>query len=351
MRRNKNKFKLYTLALIMSIGIVWSTSFIFVHAAVNNSFLEGQICSPDTDQVGSQYNVARCVNNIYTVSIAIGGFYAILMFVIAGYLYAFGNEGSVKKARELISSTVIGLILLFSAFAILNTIDPRLTSFKDLVLLPAVNCDGDRCTLPELPPPTTRPGGGYNIGGVCNKTYRTPADVAPDLVTISYDYTIFADAHFGDLHGNTGTVKMQSLQKGSLQVNACIQNRTVNSLAALNVRRFPLYKPSGQQPIEGYNWRYIAGTNTLSVHSFGVAIDINPMQNGHFKRGGIVEPGGAFYEPCPSTSARVCSPYSITPAVAAVLKNTGFGWGGDWDTSKDYMHFSCAKGEHGNCGN
>lgn len=334
MNRNKNKFTKYLLTLIFSIGIIWSTSVIFVQAQENAAFMQGQICIPSTDQEDSKYNLARCVNNIYTVSLAIGGFYAVLIFVVAGYMYAFGNEKSVKTARDLISSTVIGLILLFGAFAILNTIDPRLTTFEHIVLLPEVNCDEGRC---ELPPP---PGEDYLIGGACGKTYRTEAEVRPDLVTISYDYYTISGARFD---GSGGT-KRPSPTKGSVTVNQCIAKRIQDSLAGVYLAQFPI------KSIEGQNWRQIAGTNKLSVHSFGVAIDVNPTENGHRKANGTWNPEGSFYRPC-STYTMNCSPYSIPENIANIFKETGLGWGGNWTSSKDYMHFSCAPGEGGNCGN
>ena len=33
-------------------------------------------------------------------------------------------------------------------------------------------------------------------------------------------------------------------------------------------------------------------------------------------------------------------PYSVTPEVVAIWKKHGFFWGGDWKSSKDYMHFT-----------
>jgi hypothetical protein len=155
----RNKISKYLATIVLAVGLLWTSTFLIAQAAPNESFLNGQICSPDSDRENSQYNLARCVNNIYTVSLAIGGFYAVLIFVVAGYLYAFGNEKSVKTARDLISSTIIGLILLFGAYAILNTIDPRLTSFKGIVILPEVNCDGKNCEVP-IPPENGTGGGG-----------------------------------------------------------------------------------------------------------------------------------------------------------------------------------------------
>ena len=71
-------------------------------ANIVDSLKEGQICVPDEQGTGTGYNIARCVNNIYIFSVALGGFAAVLMFVIAGYMYSVGTSSSIKQAREII---------------------------------------------------------------------------------------------------------------------------------------------------------------------------------------------------------------------------------------------------------
>jgi len=68
--------------------------------------------------------------------------------------------------------------------------------------------------------------------------------------------------------------------------------------------------------IGGYNYRNIAGTNTLSNHAFGKAIDINPAQNPHSYSGLTDMPAGT----------------------SAAAKSFGLRWGGDWK-KPDSMHF------------
>ncbi|MCK7509072.1 MAG: M15 family metallopeptidase [Desulfobacterales bacterium] len=43
----------------------------------------------------------------------------------------------------------------------------------------------------------------------------------------------------------------------------------------------------------GFNFRVIADTNKLSLHSFGRAVDINPVQNPVIYPAGIIAPAGA----------------------------------------------------------
>nr|WP_237448500.1 M15 family metallopeptidase [Nocardioides flavescens] len=67
-----------------------------------------------------------------------------------------------------------------------------------------------------------------------------------------------------------------------------------------------------------YYPRFIAGSTTLSNHSFGLAFDINVPGNG---RGTV----GA-----------------INRDVVQIFKDWGFDWGGDWSYT-DPMHFEMAQ--------
>jgi len=86
----------------------------------------------------------------------------------------------------------------------------------------------------------------------------------------------------------------------------------------------------------GYHYRTVAGRNTLSHHALGLALDLNPMQNPYI-RSDLHQPEGAVYD--------VAAMGTITPEIAAIWKNHGFNWGGDWVTCKDYMHFSWGKSD------
>lgn len=73
----------------------------------------------------------------------------------------------------------------------------------------------------------------------------------------------------------------------------------------------------------GYSYRNVAGTNNLSKHSFGEAIDINPRQNPYAV--GAKGNWGA---------------YGIDPS--ALAKKNGMTYGGDWNKA-DTMHFQVDK--------
>lgn len=85
-----------------------------------------------------------------------------------------------------------------------------------------------------------------------------------------------------------------------------------------------------------FNYRVIAGTSSLSNHSFGLAIDINPLYNPYVS-GGYVQPStGAAY-----ADRSGDFPYKIDreDICYQLFTEHGFTWGGDWSSPKDYQHF------------
>ncbi len=90
-----------------------------------------------------------------------------------------------------------------------------------------------------------------------------------------------------------------------------------------------------------FNFRLIAGTNRLSKHSLGMAVDINPRYNPYIRPGEngewIVEPEGSEAY----ADRQADFPYKIDrkDLCYRLFTEHGFTWGGDWNTVKDYQHF------------
>lgn len=89
-----------------------------------------------------------------------------------------------------------------------------------------------------------------------------------------------------------------------------------------------------------FNYREIQGTSTLSNHSYGMAIDINPLYNPYVKENSketIILPKSARSY----TDRELDCEYYIKKddiCYNAFIKR-GFTWGGDWKSVKDYQHF------------
>jgi hypothetical protein len=92
----------------------------------------------------------------------------------------------------------------------------------------------------------------------------------------------------------------------------------------------------------GYNCRIVAGSQRLSSHARGLAIDINPLVNPYVWREGTSPLGGKKWDTLKERQAAKDQPGMILAdsPIVKLFKAKGWGWGGEWNSSKDYQHFS-----------
>lgn len=97
-------------------------------------------CRPPRDASGNvtsgTISIAVCVNQIYMLSLGLGGLLALFMLVISGYRYmtSGGNAQQVESAKDTFTSALTGLIVLLIGFILLNVINPDLTNLRDFNL-------------------------------------------------------------------------------------------------------------------------------------------------------------------------------------------------------------------------
>ena len=75
-----------------------------------------------------------------------------------------------------------------------------------------------------------------------------------------------------------------------------------------------------------YNWRPIAGSDQLSAHSFGIAIDINSAYSDYWRWAK------------PSGDGKIAYRNRIPHSIVEIFERHGFIWGGKW-YHYDTMHF------------
>ena len=92
----------------------------------------------------------------------------------------------------------------------------------------------------------------------------------------------------------------------------------------------------------GFNCRTVAGTTRWSQHSFGAAIDLNPVQNPYVTAAGVSPEAGEKYARSGDRRASVKGLIVADSVVVEAFREAGWEWGGDWNTPKDYQHFSAA---------
>ncbi|MFC1722732.1 M15 family metallopeptidase [Nanoarchaeota archaeon] len=81
-----------------------------------------------------------------------------------------------------------------------------------------------------------------------------------------------------------------------------------------------------------FDWRFVRNSDEISDHTFGAAIDINPVLN-PWVRKDLPNYLNHHYDPNKKGTLHANSD------VVKIFKEEGWKWGGDWKSSKDRMHF------------
>ncbi len=146
-----------------------------------------------------------------------------------------------------------------------------------------------------------------------------------------------------------------SCHEGHLVVLDAAASYVQTIFTKLYERKFPLtsvrpiadYNNEDERSMEAnntscYQGRLIAGSDRLSLHAYGLAIDLNPQQNPYLRfdplcrgRVEVSPPQGVKYL---NRSNR--KPGMITCAVVTLFAEHGFRiWGGRWNDPIDWHHF------------
>ena len=149
---------------------------------------------------------------------------------------------------------------------------------------------------------------------------------------------------------------------GTLVVLDVLAPHVENILRHLFLQRFPIYSAKRIEHFEGsddasmdannssaFNFRTIAGTKTVSLHGYGAAIDINPVQNPCLCNPRSV-PGGkhSIVEVWPTDGTEYLNRFNVrlgmVEPIASIFAEHGFReWGGTWDAKPDYHHFQVSR--------
>jgi D-alanyl-D-alanine carboxypeptidase len=137
---------------------------------------------------------------------------------------------------------------------------------------------------------------------------------------------------------------------GEMIVNSDWADRIVEVFRRLHEARYPIEEmrvvrrdeidaaPTGDTNLtSSFECRPATGSTGWSYHAYGLAIDINPFHNPYLK-GDLVLPelASAYLDRSEARPGMVIDGDAVTTAFADI----GWGWGGNWRTVKDLMHFS-----------
>lgn len=83
--------------------------------------------------------------------------------------------------------------------------------------------------------------------------------------------------------------------------------------------------------------RAAVGSSNWSAHAYGLAVDINPFHNPYVKDDLVIPELASAYADRDNAKVGMIFPGDV---VTQAFADIGWGWGGDWNTLKDWMHFS-----------
>ena len=143
---------------------------------------------------------------------------------------------------------------------------------------------------------------------------------------------------------------------GEIIVHKDVAYEMIEIFEALYTIRYPVYKMRLVSEYKGNDWQSIEADNTSafncrnatgskkwSKHSYGKAIDINPIENPYISRSGrISHKASLTYRKRVHQKSRYADKALLLKDDKAVkiFEKHGWKWGGDWSGVKDYQHFS-----------
>ncbi|MFT7507370.1 MAG: hypothetical protein ACI92I_000516 [Acidimicrobiales bacterium] len=263
-------------------------------------------------------------NNIVEWLIIVATSLVVLILAYAGFrlITSGGNATALADAKKMLINAIIGIIIMLAGWTIVDT-------------FLKVFAGGDLGVWNETD---------------CGEMFESEKPVAYGIVSKAHNYLApeFDDGSYTGggstktFTGPGGTPIVASPCKDGITdlrtVNFLGRSVTVHKAMVASLGRIdagwrakggPTFYPI--RSMGGYSCRNVANSSNISNHSYGIAIDINAAQNPHN---------------VPPRVANVCTT-DMPPAFRDMFLREGWGWGCNWRSSKDAMHFSKATGEGG----
>lgn len=98
------------------------------NCTTNNGFVpslyDGLTCKDGVPEIDQVADVAVIIGNIIRILISVSGMLAVITILVASvwYISSTGDPGRVKKAKEILVNTTIGLVLIITAYAVVTYI-------------------------------------------------------------------------------------------------------------------------------------------------------------------------------------------------------------------------------------
>jgi hypothetical protein len=140
------------------------------------------------------------------------------------------------------------------------------------------------------------------------------------------------------------------MHRGELVVHRAVARDVVGAFRTLYRARFPIRRMHRIERYDGSDRRSMAADNTssfncrpvtgdrdrFSVHSYGRAIDVNPVENPYVNGDTVLPRAGRAYRNRQNVRPGMILRRGV---VTRAFRRAGFSWGGNWQSLKDYQHF------------
>lgn len=146
-----------------------------------------------------------------------------------------------------------------------------------------------------------------------------------------------------------------NIRVGEIICNKSISDDLLSIFKKLYQAKYPIEKillvddygaddevSSGDNNTSCFNYRKVPESESMSLHAYGMAIDINPLYNPYIMRdaSGTVTCSPANGAEYMDRSQEIPHKIDSKDLCVKLFKEAGFTWGGDWQNEPDYMHFS-----------
>lgn len=246
-----------------------------------------------------------------------------------------------KRRGAFSSRGALALLLLISSCARGRVAPPTPPSSPAASVAPSVSPLPAVTVQPSQPGPTAIRGFSGSVSAVARE--RLTSSWRPGCPVPVEDLRLLRVVHLG-FDG--------AVHDGELVVHHDQAAKIMAVLEKIYEARFPIermrlvdvYGADDDRSMEAnntsaFNCREVEGRpGVWSQHSYGRAIDINPIQNPYVSSSGEVSPaaGAAFKDRASRRSGMIVGGDAVVDAFSSV----GWRWGGYWKSSKDYQHFS-----------
>jgi D-alanyl-D-alanine carboxypeptidase len=140
--------------------------------------------------------------------------------------------------------------------------------------------------------------------------------------------------------------------RGRLVINRRFDDQIVDVMRRLYRLRYPIrrmqlidrygaddHRSMAADNTSAFNCRFVAGTNRWSMHAYGLALDLNPVENPYVSGSHVSPPAGEPYADRSRHAPGMV--HAGDPVVKAFARIAGWQWGGAWPPpTRDYQHFS-----------